>query len=84
MLTLQCGPWPVELSQSVCNQHNYRRWFYNCAMIWCSNTFCMTEEDELTCPVAIDWPRANIKDARLEKGEKWYEGSAAKRHETKG
>ena len=81
-LTFQCGPWPVELSQSVCNQHSYRRWFYNCAMILCSNTFRMTEEDGLKDEAAIDWLRANIYDARLDKGEKWYEGPAPKRRAT--
>jgi hypothetical protein len=32
-LVLQAGPWPVLLSQSVCNQHSYSKWFYGCAMI---------------------------------------------------
>ena len=77
-LVFQCGPWPVELSQSVCNQHSYRRWFYNCALILCSNTFRMTQEDGLECPAAIDWLQANIMDARLPDGNKWYEGEAKK------
>ena len=77
-LVFQCGPWPVELSQSVCNQHSYRRWFYNCAMILCSNTFRMTQEEGLECLAAIDWLQANIKDARLPDGQRWYEGSPNK------
>ena len=71
-LVFQCGPNPVELSQSVCNQHSYRRSFYNCAMILCSNTFRMTHEDGLEDPADVDWLRANIYDARLRPGEKWY------------
>lgn len=71
-LVFQCGPTPVELSQSVCNQHSYKRWFYNCAMILCSNTFRMTHEDGLKDPADVDWLSANIFDARLGKDEKWY------------
>ena len=70
-LVFQCGPWPVSLSQSVCNQHAYERWFYGCAMVLCSNNFRMTvaegldEEEE-------DWLCANIVDACLPAGEVWY------------
>ena len=71
-LVFQCGPVPVELSQSVCNQHMYKRWFYNCAMILCSNTFRMSEEDGLEDPADIDWLQANVLDARLQPGQKWY------------
>lgn len=71
-LVFQCGPVPVELSQSVCNQHMYRRWFYNCAMILCSNDFRMTQADGLSDPADEDWLQANILDARLEPGQKWY------------
>ena len=71
-LVFQCGPVPVELSQSVCNQHMYKRWFYNCAMILCSNTFRMSKEDGLEDPADIDWLQANVLDARLQPGQKWY------------
>ena len=71
-MVFQCGPQPVELSQSVCNQHCYTRWFYNCAMILCSNTFRMSHEDGVKDAAAVDWLGANIYDARLAKGEKWY------------
>ena len=71
-LVFQCGPVPVELSQSVCNQHMYKRWFYNCAIILLSNTFRMTLQDGLTDPTEEDWLTANIVDARLQPGEKWY------------
>ena len=71
-LVFQCGPVPVELSQSVCNQHMYKRWFYNCAMILCSNTFRMTQEEGLKDPTDEDWLQANILDARLEPGQRWY------------
>ena len=71
-LVFQCGPWPVELSQSVCNQHSYKRWFYNCAMILCSNTFRMTVAEGVADKQAEDWLDANIMDARLLPGQKWY------------
>ena len=71
-LVFQCGPVPVELSQSVCNQHMYKRWFYNCAMLLCSNTFRMSKADGLSDPADEDWLRANIFDARLEPGQRWY------------
>ena len=78
-MVFQCGPQPVELSQSVCNQHSYRRWFYNCAMILCSNTFRMSHRDGLKDPTHVDWLCANIYDARLAKGEKWYMKGQKKR-----
>lgn len=70
-MVFQCGPWPVQLSQSVCNQHAYERWFYGCAMILCSNTFRMTVEEGLD-EEEEDWLRANIVDACLPAGEVWY------------
>ena len=74
-LVFQCGPYPVELSQSVCNQHCYKRWFYNCAMVLCSNTFRMTHQDGMKEAADVDWLSANIYDARLSKGDKWYVAS---------
>ena len=71
-MVFQCGPVPVQLSQSVCNQHSYTRWFYNCAMILCSNTFRVTQEDGLMEAADEDWLTANIHDARLPHGEKWF------------
>ena len=71
-LMFQCGPWPVQLSQSVCNQHAYERWFYGCAMILCSNTFRMTAAEGLSVE-AEDWLTANVMDACLSAGEVWYE-----------
>ena len=72
-LVFQCGAWPVQLSQSVCNQHSYQRWFYNCAMILCSNTFRTTQQDGLASAEAEDWLQANLVDARLPLGQAWYE-----------
>lgn len=73
-MVFQCGPWPVELSQSVCGQHAYKRWFYGCAMILCSNTFRMTRADGLESQASEDWLVGNIIDARLPDGEVWYVG----------
>ena len=73
-MVFQCGPWPVELSQSVCGQHAYKRWFYGCAMILCSNTFRMRRKDGLKSKASEDWLVGNIIDARLADGEVWYLG----------
>ena len=72
-LVFQAGPWPVHLSQSVCNQHSYAKWFYGCAMILCSNTFRMSSQDGLDDVAAIDWLQSNIVDARLPEGRTWYD-----------
>ena len=74
-LVFQCGPWPVELSQSVCSQHCYTRWFHGCAMILCSNTFRMTQQEGLGAE-AEDWLTSNVIDARLGADEVWYETEA--------
>ena len=72
-LVFQAGPWPVHLSQSVCNQHSYSKWFYGCAMILCSNTFRMSAQDGLDDVAAIDWLQSNIVDAKLPEGRAWYD-----------
>ena len=41
-------------------------------MILCSNTFRMTQEEGLKDPTDEDWLQANILDARLEPGQRWY------------
>ena len=71
-LVFQAGPWLVKLSQSVCNQHSYSKWFYGCAMILCSNTFRMSSVDGLHDVAAIDWLQTNIVDAQLPDGCTWF------------
>lgn len=70
-MVFQCGPWPVQLSQSVCNQHAYERWFYGCALILCSNKFAMSKAEGLD-EEEEDWLRSNVVDCWLPAGEAWY------------
>ena len=72
-LVFQAGPWPVLLSQSVCNQHSYSTWFYGCARILCSNTFRMSSDDGLCDMAAVDWLQSNIVDAKLPEGQTWFD-----------
>ena len=70
-LLFQAGPMPLALSQSACQQHVYRRWFFSIPMILCSNFFLLDESSDLSKEDS-DWLRANIVEVNIPDDQTWF------------
>ena len=65
--------YPMELGQSVCNQHAYMIWPYLMKNVLCSNKFHIdSSQDASLEPEDEDWLKHNVMQAHLPKGKMWY------------
>jgi len=72
-MVFQAGVDQVVLGQSACNQHAYSKWLYGVPMILCSNDFQMrSREDSPMLQVDEEYLEANVVDASLPEGERWF------------
>ena len=69
----QASIYPMELGQSVCNQHAYTIWPYLMKNILCSNKFAiMSGQDSSLEREDEDWLQNNVMAAHLPRGKCWY------------
>lgn len=72
-LVFQSGLQPCAMQQSACNGFSYTKWLYRVPMILASNVFSFT--GPAAKPLSQEhqqWLRANIIEAKLPAGLKWY------------